>query len=514
MTTFDPASRVCIIGGGAAGVTAALALRRRGYRDVTILERSPEGVGGKCRTITRDGVALDTGAVYVLPNYPTVRGHLATAGMKLRVADPLIYLDGDGSRRPFGVPARKISTWSKLAEYVRLGGELLRNRRMWSAPLGALSGDRLQAAAVPLGAWLDRHRLEYFRTVAYPLLRCFGFGYEEQDIPMGYLFKMLPQLARNGNLASLWNPGGVRLHRLDEGYGALWQRLARGLDVRSGVTISQVTRDESGGGEVVSDAGRFRFDALILACPLDRTLGFLDADAEERDLFGRIQSFDVWHAAVPLQGLPETAMFESNQAWSARGRAMIAFRYQPGSPWYYLFGYGKPGQDDAAIARDLDADVRRHGGRLTGEPIIGRWSYLPHFGAADLAAGCLGRLEQRQGVRSTYYAGEVMAGIGVESAAVYAEHLVERQFGERATALARPRLAARVRAERRVATAPARAARGTLSGGLAPLGLEEALQRHPGGARGEGELVIERVALPMLTEQHPDHPLADRHRDQ
>lgn len=513
--TFDPASRICIIGGGAAGVTSALALQRRGYRNVTILERSPEGVGGKCRTITRDGVALDTGAVYVLPNYPTVSGHVAAAGMKLRAAEPLIHLSGDGARRPFGVPEHKISILGKLAEYLRLGGEIVRNRKLWSAPLGELTGDRAQAAAVPLRTWMQRHRLDYFRTVAYPLLRCFGFGFEEQDLPMGYLFKVLPQLARNGNLASLWNPGGVRLHRLEEGYGALWRRLAAGLDVRSGVTISRVTRDERGGGEVISDAGALRFDALILACPLERTLEFLDADLEERDLFGRIQSFDVWQAAVPLEGLPEAAIFEVNQAWSARGRTMIALRYQAGAPWYYLFGYGKPGEDDAAIARNLEADVRCHGGRLTGAPIVRRWSYMPHFGGADLAAGCLGRLEQRQGARSTFYVGEVMAGIGVESTAVYAERLVRRQFGELATGAARLRLPAPVVSLPRPAVAPpTRAARGTLNGGLAPLGLQDPLEGHPGSARGEGELVVEGVALPMLPEQHADHPLADRHRDQ
>jgi len=427
---FDLASRICIVGGGAAGLSAALELRRRGYRNVVILERSPEGVGGKCRTITRDGLALDTGAVFVLPNYPTVTRQLVAAGMKLRAADPLIHLGGDGSRRPFGTPANKVSTVSKLAEYLRLGGEIIRNREMWGAPLGELMGDRVRAAAVPLGLWMDRHRLDHFRTVAYPLLRCFGFGFEEQEIPMGYLFKVLPQLARNGNLASLWNVSGVRLHRLDEGYGALWQRLSVGLDIRCGVTISRVARDERGGGEVVSDAGNFRFDVLILACPLDSTLTFLDADRDERDLIGRIRSFDVWHAAVPIEGLPEAAIFEANQAWAARGRAMIAFRYQAGAPWYYLFGYGQPGCDDAAITRNLEEDVRSHGGRLTGEPIFRRWSYFPHFGAADLAAGCLGHLERRQGARSTFYLGEVLSGIGVESTAAYAERLIRRRFGE------------------------------------------------------------------------------------
>lgn len=427
---FNHTARICIVGGGAAGITAALALRRHGYCNVTVLEQSPEGPGGKCRSIFRDGLALDTGAVFVLPNYPTVTAQLAAAGMTLRAAAPLLHLGSDGSQRPFGTPAHDMSTLRKLAEYIRLGGEIVRNREMWRVPLGELTGDRVQAAAVPLSQWMDRLGLDYFRRVAYPLLRCFGFGFEEQHIPMGYLFKTLPQLAHNGNLAALWNVGGIRLHRLDEGYGTLWQRLSTGLDLRCGVTISRVNRDKGGGGELISDAGSDRFDALILACPLDRTLSFLDAEAEERDLFGRIRSFDVWNAAVPLEGLPEAAIFEANQSWASLGRAMIAFRYRAGAPWYYFFGYGRPGYDDAAIARGLEEDVRRHGGRLTGEPVISRWSYFPHFSAPDFAAGYLGRLEQLQGVRSTFYIGEVLSGIGVESAAAYAERLIHLRFGE------------------------------------------------------------------------------------
>ena len=64
--------RICIVGAGAAGIAAAVTLRSLGYRHLTILERG-ERVGGKCWTIVEDGRALDLAAVYVLPNYPTVR---------------------------------------------------------------------------------------------------------------------------------------------------------------------------------------------------------------------------------------------------------------------------------------------------------------------------------------------------------------------------------------------------------------------------------------------------------
>jgi Flavin containing amine oxidoreductase len=420
--------RICIVGGGAAGVAAALELGRRGYTKVTILERSPEGVGGKCRSIVRDGIAMETGAVYVLPNYPAVTRYAAASGVQLRPAEHLVHLERDGSSRPFGVPPHRISTFAKAAEYLRLGAELFRHRHVWRAPLGELSDAHTRTLAQPLSEWIDCHRLAYFRAVAYPLLRCFGFGFEEQRVPLAYILKVLPQTARGGNLLSLWNVGGIALQQVDEGYGEMWRRLAAALDVRAGVTISRVSRGERG-GEIETDAGTIGFDALILACPLDRALDFLDADPEERDVFGRIRSFDVWQAVARIEGLPAAAILEANQGFAALGRALVAFRYREGAPWYYVFGYDAPGWDDAAIARALDEDVRAHGGRVVDAPVVRRWpGYFPHFSSEDFAGGCLARIEQLQGVRSTFYAGEVVSNIGVESTATYAERLIAQHF--------------------------------------------------------------------------------------
>lgn len=420
--------RFGVVGAGAAGIAAADALRRRGCRNITVLEREPGRVGGKCRTVPFAGVPMDTGAIYVLPHYPLVDATARRVGVTLRPASPFVHFGVDGRTRPFGTPPRPISLLAKTAEYGRLGLQLLRYRSLLACPLSQASPALVRELALPLARWIEAHRLDHFHEVAYPLLRSFGFGFEEQEIPAVYIFNILPRLAHKGNLASLWDPSSVQLQLVQEGYGELWRRVAAGLDVRLGAEVRSIER----GGKAVqirTATGDLEVDRLILACPLDEALGFLDASAEERRLLAKIRWFPVWQACARLEGLPDAVLLDRNQVFSTIGRPMILLRYTPGSNAYYVFGYAGETSSDEAIGAAIAEDIAPMGGRLLGSPAITRWKYFPHYGSADLAAGCLSDLEALQGQRDTWYVGELVANIGVESVASYAEGLVARMWG-------------------------------------------------------------------------------------
>lgn len=62
---------VAVIGGGWAGCAAAVALARRGHR-VTLYEAAPV-LGGRARTVQRDGLALDNGQHLLLGAYTATR---------------------------------------------------------------------------------------------------------------------------------------------------------------------------------------------------------------------------------------------------------------------------------------------------------------------------------------------------------------------------------------------------------------------------------------------------------
>src|SRR6266536_1618047 len=74
-----PAARVVVIGGGLAGITAAIALRESGI-DVTLLEARPR-LGGATSSFSRDGLMIDNGQHVFLRCCSAYRGLLARLGM-------------------------------------------------------------------------------------------------------------------------------------------------------------------------------------------------------------------------------------------------------------------------------------------------------------------------------------------------------------------------------------------------------------------------------------------------
>ena len=78
-------ARICIVGAGAAGLSAAWYLRQRGYSHVTILEKSHQP-GGKCRSVVVDGVPIELGAALVMPDYRRVLAVAAAVAVTPAVA--------------------------------------------------------------------------------------------------------------------------------------------------------------------------------------------------------------------------------------------------------------------------------------------------------------------------------------------------------------------------------------------------------------------------------------------
>ena len=99
--------RVAVVGGGWAGIAAAVGAAERGNR-VTLLEMAPQ-LGGRARSVYRDGSALDNGQHILIGAYTETLALMRTLGVDLesalcRLPLALRYPDGSGLALPPGPP--------------------------------------------------------------------------------------------------------------------------------------------------------------------------------------------------------------------------------------------------------------------------------------------------------------------------------------------------------------------------------------------------------------------------
>jgi hypothetical protein len=409
--------RICIVGAGASGLATAHALRRRGYGRVTVLEREPR-VGGKCFTVKVDGRSYEMGAAALSLRYRNVWTLMLETRMTPSLALAGAFIDVDG--RADGKVQRRLPLpspfgWRDVApQAARMTRELWRHRAIRRPGFQDVPPE----LCAPFADWSRARGVELMGEFIKPLVTGFGYGFY-REVPAAYVLKY-------ANLLT------VPLFELRDGYGALWERVARslaGVSIRTGTTIDRIERSDEQ-VRVHTDQGSFDFDALVLSCPLDGLAALLDVTPVEAELFSRIRLYDYYVVAAQVEGLPQvrTLFFPRALEPEQRGAPMLAYQRWPGRGLTCFYGFAADGPDEAAAREVVCTTVARLGGRVRAIELTKCWRYFPHVCSADMAAGFYGRLEGLQGERATYYCGELLALGTVETTVAYANAMVARYF--------------------------------------------------------------------------------------
>jgi len=403
------ASRVAVVGAGPAGLAAARALTRLGH-SVVVFERS-DRVGGKCWTVDVEGREYELGAAWVGPAYRCVRRLLREVGMRpTRVPIDGAYVEGP--RLAAFNPARRDTSWpTVIAGTTRLGAQMLRHRRVLKPGFVGLDPE----LGLPFSEWARLRHLDVCAPYLEPWFTGFGYGYLGETAA-AYVLKY----------ASIFRP--LAYHLMDGGYGGLCDRLSRRLEVRLGADVRRIER--TGGVRFHTGDGAAEFDRLVLACPLDGALAFLDRDAEEAALFSRIRYHRYVTTLATVEGalLPRWGFFMDNLVPQRRGRPMFWYRRWPDRPVVGFYALTEEGGTEESLATAIDAALRPLGRRLGRVWVHHPWRYSPHVVPADFASGWFDRVDELQGRRRTFYVGETLALGTVEHVTTHAEHLVERFF--------------------------------------------------------------------------------------
>lgn len=426
---IDRNERIAIVGAGAAGISMALRLKDAGFRSVTVLEREAEP-GGKCRTYREGGLNWELGAVLGTTDYYATLGLMRRAGVRpWRPPKPHRRVDESFIADGIWPCERLFPGWMSLGELPVGLVEMLRYHLLAPRYGAAFAPGHLgvpDELADSFQDWARRHRMSVLPKAFSIPYTTFGYGYYDES-PAAYVLKF-------------FEPGIVRALALkhkffkwEEGVQTVWERLAAGLDVRYSLDIRRVRR-----GDGISIAGMergsgapfsFAFDRLVLACPLDEALGFMDAADEERALYGRILHKDYRVYLKRARGFRVPAGFAPARFdRSGEGKAMIWDERAPGSGvhTFYVLGDGRMSDDE--IEAGLDRDIRFMGGE-PGETLTKvRWKYYPHVSTDDYRAGWYGRFEALQGQRKTYACGEIASFSTIERVIRYSHELARRFF--------------------------------------------------------------------------------------
>jgi protoporphyrinogen oxidase len=422
-------TRVAVIGAGPAGLSAAMALKERGFRDVTVLEKEA-AVGGKCHSFTHGGKVFDVGANLTTPRYVTIRALAERLGMTRR-----------------SVPQRRIVTigseqFSSLADANVMERLAVRGGASLYAKLRHLTGiDRQGYAGLrdnveqPFSAWLQKHGLGMFRELFEVLFVAYGYG-QMGELPAAYALKFFDRIHIQASVETVLGKEVPFTMDFAEGFQELWERVDRRFEIDT-VREAQVRaiRRSPRGVEVEYErqglARTERFDKLILACPFQDATSFLDASVAEERLFRKIRTNEYYVTVAHVSRVPDVSTYVYPYARRFTPGQPTVF-YPPGEKdddgVFVFYAYGGPGVDEDVVRTNLTAMVTSLGGAVDEILHTQRWRYFPHVDTTDMLSGFYDDFEALQGQFHTYYTGELLSFTLVELVHEYSRALIERHF--------------------------------------------------------------------------------------
>mmetsp|Transcript_1773 Transcript_1773/g.2039 ORF Transcript_1773/g.2039 Transcript_1773/m.2039 type:complete len:621 (+) Transcript_1773:117-1979(+) len=309
--SLDTKTRVCVVGAGYSGMTAAWELKRMGYENITVFEANPH-VGGKSLSVEIDGNTYQKGSVWITHSkiyrrylkkfgiggrdiisrpsglytvlddkksfYGTeLNGHMSVkevekeikqieeggATLKLGKLENLFFMTGKNFRLGIG----------RMFELLRLLIKL-RSLRLATTPgKGCEIWDQDPEMSVSIVQWLRKHNFNYFAKIVEPMVMTSMSGYEVNTTSAIFNLRILQMFLRAPMRALL----SMRFSRVKQGHDELCRRMAKAFPndspdchVRLNSKVTMVTRNTGASGneihvQVEGEKDTYIFDKIIFA---------------------------------------------------------------------------------------------------------------------------------------------------------------------------------------------------------------------------------------------------------
>jgi oxygen-dependent protoporphyrinogen oxidase len=253
--------KAAVVGAGLSGLTAAYRLQNAGW-DVEVFESEPH-VGGRVRTVRRDGYQADIGATILGATYDSYLSLAQELGLREEIVpgSPYVGIFRDGRIHHMrldrmirsGLSTRVLS-WPAKARLARVGLDLLRARR---------------------SGWLDYADMRKSAPLDTETARAYACRVAgvEVDEYLGSPIVRTMQVAGTDTVSKVDLFSGIaniftaQFYALRGGQGRLPETLAEKLEVHLSTPVEAVA--DLGDGVSVTAAGQTRrYDAAVVAAPL------------------------------------------------------------------------------------------------------------------------------------------------------------------------------------------------------------------------------------------------------
>ncbi len=464
--------RICIIGGGPAGISAAMYLQKKGYTNYEIYEKLNK-VGGKSYSpkikVNGEERSYETGAIMGAITYHAVHeveefgGTSHADGPNMR----RMYRDSSGKEIfPFDIKKnfsiRKTLGLLKLKKQMKKLVEIMNTKykgydcyghrgvaqgrysgldKSVDNALNLIEGENpnLKDLALPFDQFCKLNGVEEVMRIWIGPYTSFGYGYFD-EIPAAYVMKYLDTTTaiefvnmrlwtwKDGTQSIYVNANKKLLHPAHLNTEVVKVvRPAEGTEGKIRVTIKDAD------GERVEE-----FDKLIVTTPLDYFAGYADAREEEKELFSKIihEKYVDFIARFDENAGPTISGYIfDNMTYDRLGHAMVYYHrwedLKGNCPSVVYALRNHLGSKD--VSYDYTIDTMMKDMELCGFPVKERMFeqetyYCPHVSSKDYADGWYDKLEAMQGKQGTYYAGEIISFGDMEDTCAASKDIVTRFF--------------------------------------------------------------------------------------
>ncbi|CAK8575846.1 unnamed protein product [Lathyrus sativus] len=431
-------TRIGIIGAGPSGLSAAYALARLGYKNVTVLEKH-HTVGGMCESVEIEGNVYDLGGQVLAASSAPVIFHLAKEtgsafeemdSHKLAVVDP-----SSGEYHDIKVADDYVSVMSLTLEIQ----EKVKN----CGRIGVHAVSDIASDLTP--EYLECHGLKSVpKSVAYGYTAS-GYGFV-QDTPYAYLHEFT-----RTSMAG-------KIRRFKGGYTSLWKKIAESLPLRL-ICNTEVLSIKRYSDRVVvcikniNVVDSLEFDKIIISGSFPLNYGkiygspstFIECEKEvmdatdlEKDLFSKVETNDYYTTALKIKGLehfPIGFYYFSKymEDPSTIGNPVAMQKFYDDSNIFLFWSYGNSVDIKGPTVKELAMKtVEAMGGEVESFILQRCFKYFPHVSSQDMKEGFYEKLESElQGSNHTYYVGGLMAFELTERNSSYAMALICKNFANR-----------------------------------------------------------------------------------